>query len=335
MKFSAILMAALCSSFTFAQAPRACSAAAHYKIIPLPLQPVRINNSGMIAGTTARIDEDHKPALWTEKDGLRVIDLPEGFTGAEPHAINTSGEIVGTASREESQLPYAFKYQDGKFSLLTEDRAKAMAVSDSGDIAGQIGEKLTLWSNGKATSLGGCCGGIVDAMNDHEVLGQVNDKEGHYSAFVWDHSQGLHSIAPVNAATSIARAMNHSGHIMLQSFTPNAISILREGKTIPVTLSAEYASQPLGFNDCDVVVGEYGASSEWDHAFLWDEKGGLRDLNTLIDSGSQWTLESALDINDRGEIIGVGDRGGEQDVGFLLIPDVQTINHKEHEGTRR
>jgi probable HAF family extracellular repeat protein len=323
-----------CSLAVNAQSASQGCAASHYKIVALPLQPVHINNSGVIAGTTARIDEDHKPALWTEKDGLRIIDLPEGFSGAEPHAINSSGEIVGTASRQGSQLPYAFKYQDGKFSLLTEEHAKAMAVSDSGDIGGQVGERLTVWSHGKAVSLGGCCGGIVHAMNDREVLGQVNDKDGHYGAFVWDQSQGLHSIAPAHAANSIARTFNQSGHILLQSFTPNEISILREGKTIPVKLSAEYASQPLGFNDCDVVVGEFGASSEWNHAFIWDDKAGLRDLNALIDAGSQWTLESALDINDRGEIIGVGDRGGEQDIGFLLVPDSQAI-HKVHEAARR
>lgn len=218
-------------------------AAAHYKIVALPLQPVHINNAGMIAGTTASSDEDHKPVLWTEKDGLRIMDLPDGFTGAEPHAINAAGEIVGTASREGSQLPYAFKYQNGKFSLLTEDHAKAMAVSDSGDIGGQIGERLTLWSNGKSVPLGGCCGGIVHAMNDREVLGQVNDKDGHYGAFVWDQLQGLHSVAPAHAANSIARRINHSGHILLQSFTPNEISILRAGKAIPVKLSAESRSR--------------------------------------------------------------------------------------------
>ena len=332
MKSLFLLTAAafLCNLTASAQTSSHGCAASHYKVIALPLQPVRINNSGLIAGTTARIDENHKPALWSEKDGVHVVDLPEGFVSAEPHAINSSGEIVGTATREGSQLPYAFKYLGGKFSLLTEDHAKAMAVSDSGDIGGQIGERLTLWTKDKVVALGGCCGGIVHAMNDREVLGQVNDKDGHYSAFTWDAQHTLRSIAPEHSANSIALSINHSEYILLQSFTPNAISILREEKSIPVTLSAEYASQPLGFNDCDVVVGEYGASSEWNHAFLWDEKHGLRDLNTMIDRGTQWTLESALDINDRGEIIGVGDRGGEQDVGFLLVPDAPTGATKQH-----
>src|SRR5690348_11223461 len=81
---------------------RGC-AASHYKVVALPLLPARINDSGLVAGTTARIDEDHQPALWSEKDGLRVIDLPEGIVSAEPHAINASGEIVGTATREGSK----------------------------------------------------------------------------------------------------------------------------------------------------------------------------------------------------------------------------------------
>ena len=68
-------------------------------------------------------------------------------------------------------------------------------------------------------------------------------------------------------------------------------------------------------------IGEFGASSEWNHAFIWDEQHGFRNLNTLVDAGAEWNLETALSINDRGEIVGIGDRGGTQDVGYLLVPE--------------
>jgi probable HAF family extracellular repeat protein len=337
MKFCSLLSTAiLLSSVVSAQvAPHSC-AASHYKIVALPFQPVHINNSGMIAGTTARADEDHKPAIWTEKDGLRVIELPEGFIAAEPHGISRSGEIVGTASREGSQQSFAFKYVDGKFTLLPEDHAKAMAVSSSGEIAGQAAEHLVLWKKDKATQLGGCCGGMAHAMNDHgQIVGQFNDKDGHYAAFLWDAGHGLQSIAPPKAANSVALAINDTGHVLLQSFTPNAVYLWRAGKLTSVPLSPEFASQPLGLNSCDVVVGEFGPASDFNHAFIWDQAHGFRDLNKLADTGAQWTLESAFDINNRGEIIGIGDRGSEQDVGFLLIPDRESVNHEGHEGTRR
>jgi len=94
------------------------------------------------------------------------------------------------------------------------------------------------------------------------------------------------------------------------------------------------ASQPLAMNDCDVIVGEYGAASDFYHAFAWDEKLGFRDLNGFIDSASGWTLESAVDINNRGEIVGIGSYGGDDDAGFLLVPLQKSLtnNSKMHKG---
>jgi uncharacterized membrane protein len=293
-------------------------AASHYKIIPLPIHPASINNSGVVAGTT----EDHQAATWTEKGGLHEIALPAGFTTAQPLAVNQAEELAGEVTREGSDQPLAFEYSHGKFSPLSEARSKAFAINDAGDIAGQDAERLVLWRKQKPIPLGGCCGGIPHAINNHgQIVGQLNDKQGHYSAFQWDSARGLRSIAPPDSATSVAVALNDAGHVLLKSFTPNAVFLRREGKLTPVLLSSEYSSQPLALNNCDVVVGEFGAASDFNHAFIWDQKNGFRDLNQLIDSGSEWILETALDINDRGEIIGIGDRGSNQDVGFLLVPD--------------
>jgi probable HAF family extracellular repeat protein len=52
------------------------------------------------------------------------------------------------------------------------------------------------------------------------------------------------------------------------------------------------------------------------HAFIWDS-GVMRDLNDLVDAGSDWTLTSASAVNDNGDIVGVGIRGRQQH-GFLL-----------------
>jgi len=322
MKCSAVLLfSAILSCAAAAQGNSHACAASHYKIIPLPILPVRINDSGVVIGTTARADEDHQAAFWTEKDGPQILDLPAGFTAAEPKGINAKGDIVGTAWQEASKHS-AFRYSQGKLSLLPEHQAAAMAINDAGTFAGQVAEHLTLWANGKSTQLGDCCGGIVHSINAKEqVVGQINDKDGHYSAFVWDPTHDIQLVPAPHSANSTALSINGSGHILLQSFTPNVIYVVRNGKSSPVALSPEFASQPLSMNDCDVIVGEFGAASDFNHAFIWDSKSGFRDLNKLADTGAEWTLESALDINNRGEIVGIGDRGGQQDVGFLLVPE--------------
>ncbi len=322
-----ILVAATATVFAtsaIAQASQRSCIAAHYKVIPLPLHPAHINNSGVVAGIT----EDHQPATWTQKDGLREIELHAGFSSAEPSGINRAGDLVGTATHEGSNQQFAFQYSQSKFSVLSEEHSKASAINDTGEIAGQNAERLVLWRKGKAVPIGGCCGGIAHAINRRgEIVGQINDKEGRYSAFLWDAAHGLRSIAPPGAR-STALAINEAGHVLLQSFTPNAVFLRQDGKLTPVHLSPEFASQPLALNNCDVVVGEFGAASDFNHAFIWDEKHGFRDLNKLADVGSDWNLETALDINDRGEIIGIGDRGSNQDVGFVLIPQPESKTPK-------
>lgn len=39
------------------------------------------------------------------------------------------------------------------------------------------------------------------------------------------------------------------------------------------------------------------------HAFLWENRGPMQDLNTLIAPGSGLQLTNAFNINDRGEIL--------------------------------
>jgi hypothetical protein len=319
MKISrvAILAAfACCASIAVGQGVRSC-AVTHYKVVALPLRPARINNSGVVAGTT----EDHRAATWSLKDGLRVIALPAELATADALDVNQAGDVVGIVTREGSEQPVAFEYSRGKFSLLSEARSKAFAINDAGDVIGQGAERIIFWRKQRATDLGGCCGGIPHDINSHGVvIGQINDKSGHYSAFEWDAAHGMKSIAPPHTAASFAVAINGKGHVLLKAFTPNAVLLRREGKLTPVQLSPEFASQALALNDCDVIVGEFGASSEWNHAFIWDEAHGFRNLNALADVGSEWNLETALSINDRGEIVGIGDRGGTQDVGYLLVP---------------
>ncbi|HUO16177.1 MAG TPA: hypothetical protein VMX38_14425 [Verrucomicrobiae bacterium] len=295
-------------------------AAAHYKLTELPLHPARINRAGVVVGTT----EDHKPAWWTQKDGVHEIDLPNGFGSGEATAINSSGVIVGFATRSGSNEPIAFRYADGKLSLLSGDPSKALAINDAGNIAGVSANHLVVWRGNKIAPLADCCGGVIHGISQNgEVVGRINDKEGHYTAFVWNGQHGLESIAPPHSTMSTALAINDAGHILIQRYTPNEVYLRVAGELTLIPLASDAASQPLGMSNCDVIVGEFGAASDFYHAFAWDRKNGLRDLNQFTPRAEGWILESAVDINDRGQIVGIGDHGNEQDVGFLLSPEIE------------
>ena len=75
-------------------------------------------------------------------------------------------------------------------------------------------------------------------------------------------------------------------------------------------------------NNSNIIVG-FAGIDPWDetlkHAFIY-AGGSMTDLNTLLDtSGAGWTLVQATDINDVGQIVGIGTYGGDNH-GFLLTP---------------
>ncbi|MCC6446899.1 MAG: hypothetical protein IT210_26035 [Armatimonadetes bacterium] len=82
----------------------------------------------------------------------------------------------------------------------------------------------------------------------------------------------------------------------------------------------------ISINNKSQVVG-YSSGPEGDtfgRGVLWD-KGSIYDLNALFeDPNDEWRLSWAYSINDKGEIVGFGQRkdasGEYQNVGFLLTP---------------
>lgn len=70
------------------------------------------------------------------------------------------------------------------------------------------------------------------------------------------------------------------------------------------------ASHATAINSKRQVVGYFLVSGRTEppfrHAFIWEEGGSMVDLNTLIPANSGLELVAADNINDRGEILGVG-----------------------------
>ena len=107
--------------------------------------------------------------------------------------------------------------------------------------------------------------------------------------------------------------------MVVQAFSE--VFLYASGSLTHLDLSSRYPSRPLAINNCDVIVGSFGPFADAERAFIWDKSRGFRDLNAAIASDSGWKLESANNINDDGEIVGRGDYKGQEDAGFLLIPE--------------
>jgi probable HAF family extracellular repeat protein len=314
-----VLAVVLIGAFTFGQRNVSRCVAEHYKVIALPFRPSHINESGQVAGTTAR----KRAALWSETAGLREVELPAGFANAEGISINRAGDLVGVAMNADSSQRQAFSYRDGQLALLAGGQSKPFAISDKDEIVGEstFANKgaggPVLWKKGTPIDLGACCGGTATGVNNQgTVVGDAYDREGRYHPFLWDSVHGMRRIG-TSGEFSSSVAINDAGHVVIESF-PH-VFLYKDGKLVPLELSAKYPSHARAINNCDAIVGAVGPFSDAYRAFIWDKTHGFHDLNTLIaDPG--WKLEMATSINDRGEVVGYGDHAGSEDAGFLLVP---------------
>jgi probable HAF family extracellular repeat protein len=102
-------------------------------------------------------------------------------------------------------------------------------------------------------------------------------------------------------------------------------------------LGGDCFSRAIAINSHAQVVGNsFSCDGNFDHAFIW-ENGSLIDLNTLIPADSSLQLAGGSDVNDRGEIAGIGVPSGVSPANvfteghaFLLIPCDE--NHPGIEG---
>jgi uncharacterized membrane protein len=86
----------------------------------------------------------------------------------------------------------------------------------------------------------------------------------------------------------------------------------------PLLPPAAFYPHPLAINNVGETVGTYELSTGEVIAFIHDDQDGVQDLNDRLPPDSPWHLEVANDINEAGEIVGVGALNGVPERAFLL-----------------
>jgi probable HAF family extracellular repeat protein len=296
------------------------AAAPQYHVIELPLKPWHISNSGRVAGKTA----GNRAVIWSRRRGLQLLPALKGLSESEARGSNASDQVVGFAAGADGAK--AFLYTKSKLVWLPGENSKALSINDSGKVVGESEIEGTppvaavLWKNDRLTSLGGCCGGVAKGINSRgQIVGDLYDENGRYRAFLWDPVHGTQYIAPASGYGS-AIAINNAGHVLLQALERGVFLYLSPDATVRLPIPGDQPADGRAVNNADEVVGAFGPYFDADRAFLWSQKDGFRDLNDLIPASSGWKLKVATGINDRGEIVGFGEHNGEDDAGFLLIP---------------
>lgn len=301
-------------------APVHSQAAALYTVHQLPenFHPSDINNTGQMAG-----------ALYSGGAGVQAAIYAGGVvTGLDPFgaaysyasAINEAGAVAGnfgTAAGAE----HAFLYQDASMHDL--GAANALGMNASGAVVGQrystTGAVGFLYSAGILTELGHLENGNISratAINDGgQVVGESNiavDGQVPTHPYLYDGGQlrdlgtlanhGVNSAVAINNAGQIAGYSDAgSGRMHAFLYAHGVMSDLGSFGGLDITIG--------GMNQQGQVVGTGNTQDGPDVAFL-SRDGALVDLNTLIDTALGWTMTSALDINDHGDIIAYGCRAG-------------------------
>jgi probable HAF family extracellular repeat protein len=276
--------------------------------------------------------------LW--KDG-EIVNLGtiEGGYESDAFAVNDRGQVAGQFLNTipDPFSPFglqvrSFLWQEGvmqDLGTLGGPEAAAFFMNERGQVAGNSFTNTTpnpvtglptqdpfLWENGKMTdlgTLGGTFGFPNDLNNRGQVVGQSNladDVNAH--AFLWDKGvlTDLGTLAGASPPSSTASWISDAGEIVGGSYTPNAFHafLWRRGVMTDLgTVDGDLCSGSLGINSETQVVGFSSVDCAVNsHAFLWED-GQIIDLNIFNHPGSGLQqLLLAYNINDRGEIDGLG-----------------------------
>lgn len=241
-----------------------------------------INEARQIAGWAENESFDTRAVIWQANVPLDLGTL--GGDDSRAFDINESGQVVGWASLTPGGIHHAFRYDGG-------------GLVDLGALGGAYSR--------------------AEAINDAGVVVGSYDLGFDERAFVHDGLEASALDSTLNVSESWAYGIDPAGAIV------GAISRAGLGCCVPTFWGLEgelslptnstVNNRPFAINESGAIVGEGGG-----RALLWTETS-VQDLNELLPVGSDWFLTEARDVNEFGQIVGIGTRAGEPH-GFLLSP---------------
>lgn len=316
-----------------------------------------VSNSGAVSGYSrydAAISATHafrySAGAMHDLGAMKPDAVVSGGTYSRGYNINDAGAVVGysffqsglkTPAHPALFNPDGTITDIGTFRPDNDGNGTAHDINRWGTVAGyaangdagSINYIPFLWNKGTLTALGSFGGtrGKAYALNgSNQVVGwsfTAGDAQGH--AFLYSGGQmiDLHGELAVNVPDSTGSEsadINDGGAVVGGIFSPGGTHpfLYRSGVVTELGwLPGGGSAKALSVNDKNRIVGYsyIAGTSGQTHGFLYDGKGRMRDLNTLVTGGPGWEITSANAISNTGYIAGTGLLNG-ADHALLLKP---------------
>jgi probable HAF family extracellular repeat protein len=250
-----------------------------------------VNNAGQVAGTSTTTAGPNHAFLWTAAARLRDVGTLGG-ANSYGHAVNDAGTVAGYSELASGSGGHAFSWtaKGGRRDLGTLGGSLSFgnAINAFGTIVGasDLPESTRLapaaWRSRKPASLG------LPAAFDYGFAYGVS--------FTGQATGSLETSMGADAFLFAGGRLADIGRL----------GDFRYTKGLAVNTGSE-------------VVGiAFQSPGGLTRAFVW-RGGTASDLNTVLPTDTPWTLTAANDVNDLGQIVGIGTLGGETRA-FLLSP---------------
>lgn len=305
------------------------SAQPTYRIEPIGIpdltQARAINNQGAIVGDLSAADE--QAILLTEDGRVRKLSRKAGETFGK--AVNASNLVIYDALVGSDSHAGLWDAASGHFrelGTLGGAKSSALDLNDAGRVVGSAslpdGRLHAFLSDGTRMRDLGTLGGrnsSASGINEHDqIAGTSQRADGSSHAFV-EQDGRMTDLGDLGGGSSTGLDINALGHVTGTS-SPSGRkdhdhAFLWDGdRMIDLGTLGGKSSDGWALNRFDEVVGISRLANEEDAVAYLYTGGVMYKLMDLLDaSGKDWSfLITAYDINDDGDIVGLGVFQGRQ-----------------------